>query len=107
MKIINHRLSPAILYFFSLIFCIILGFLIGRTSKIINSVPEMQIIEKADFTSQNDVKSDKSLIFGSRQGKYFYYKGCGGDSISPKNLVYYKTESEAIAKGKSLYSKCQ
>jgi hypothetical protein len=71
----------------------------------------MQIIEKTDFTSQNigqnEVKSGKSLIFGSSQGKYFYYKGCGGDSISPKNLVYYKSEAEGIAKGKSLYSKCQ
>ena len=49
---------------------------------------------------------DHSLIFGSSKGKYFYYKGCGGTTISKKNLVYYKSESDALAKGKVLYNKC-
>ncbi len=84
-------------------------------SNIVANVPEMKILEKTEFTSFSDASStianknsrDISVIFGSSKGKYYYYKGCGGDSISTKNLVYYKSESEAKAKGKSLYSKCQ
>lgn len=50
---------------------------------------------------------NKGVIFGSSKGKYFYYKGCGGTTISPKNLVYYKSEADALAKGKVLYSRCK
>lgn len=75
----------------------------------------MKILEKSEFTTFSDESStvvnqnngDSSVIFGSSKGKYYYYKGCGGEAISPKNLVYYKSESEAEAKGKSLYNKCQ
>lgn len=84
-------------------------------SNILANVPKMKILEKTEFTSFSDTSSsttnqegvDQSVIFGSSKGKYYYYKGCGGDSISTKNLVYYKSESEAKAKGKTLYSKCQ
>jgi len=118
LKIINHRISLALLSFFSIVISLIVGFLIGRTSNILASVPEMRVLDKNNqeisqesltSTSTTEIKSTtaKSVIFGSRIGKYFYYKGCGGDTISAKNLVYYKTEAEAIAKGKLLYSKCK
>ena len=50
---------------------------------------------------------DKSQIFASKKGKYFYYKGCGGNTITKKNLVYYKSEAQAISAGKIIYSKCK
>lgn len=84
-------------------------------SNIIANIGEMKILEKTEFTSfsdtssttENENKRDSSVIFGSSKGKYYYYKGCGGETISTKNLVYYKSESEAKARGKLLYSKCQ
>lgn len=84
-------------------------------SNIVDNVGEIKTIEKAEFSSlyqensqqKDNENSPKSTIFGSSLGKYYYYKGCGGDSISQKNLVYYKTEQEAESKGKILYSKCQ
>ena len=107
--------------------------MLGRISNIESSIPGMTItssddvsISSADdFNVKNDTSTttdsqsyqkyqnkqikltDKSLIFGSIKGKYFYYKGCGGANISTKNLVYYKSEADAIGRGKVIYAKCK
>ncbi len=123
-KIINGRISKALLVYFGLLFCLSSGFMIGRMSKIIISKPEVRVETdgEADFiqnqqdlasgTSSNTASdeeriSSKSLIFASSKGKYFYYKGCGGSNISKKNTIYYKSESQALAAGKILYAGCK
>jgi hypothetical protein len=122
---INHvenSISKTLVYYVIIIFFTLSGFMIGRTSNIINNIESVKIanVDDSDYNTQDNnygvtegeaknltTLADKSIIFGSVKGKYFYYKGCGGDSISKKNLRYYKSESEAVAKGKKLYSKCQ
>jgi hypothetical protein len=72
----------------------------------------VESLETSNFTNSissinNTSAINKSLIFASKKGKYFYYKGCGGNTIAKKNLVYYKNEAAAIAAGKILYNKCK
>lgn len=153
MMIVNNRISKDFIYFMSLVFVLVLGFMIGRTSEIKNNKSDVKVYDissgleilpnptsslfeehsmgddkefsnsdtNLDVNSLNSSTSRQNInkskvfgdkisggkIFGSRKGKYFYYEGCGGSTISPKNLVYYKTESNAIAKGKVLYGKCR
>lgn len=127
-KIINSRISKTLLVYLGLIFCLTSGFMIGRATKILDNIPEVTIgnldgseydynIENATSGAQeyqdeyknasNAATLDKSQIFASSKGKYFYYKGCGGSSIAQKNLVYYKSEQAALAAGKILYNKCK
>ena len=138
-KIINNRITRLALVYFGMIFCIFIGFIIGRISKIQDTKHQIQIIEKlsdiykdvasqelAEYAAQSQtnnsfiqnsqsksqnikdvIGTNKSLIFASKKGKYFYYKGCGGNTIVKKNLVYYKSEAQALAAGKILYSKCK
>jgi hypothetical protein len=131
LKISNNSISRPFLQYFSIIVALCLGFMIGRMSSIEAQNPQMVITDSegmlvdsvAVSDTQNDMgtntqvsvtnsahlvqATDKSVIFGSSKGKYFYYKGCGGNTISPKNLVYYTSETDAINKGKVLYSKCK
>jgi hypothetical protein len=125
LKLINSNLKRDFLVYISLIFCLFAGFALGRVSKISEIKPDLKFasfqedlsinpnINDSDSTNtpnnmnEAGASIDKSLIFASSKGKYFYYKGCGGNTISPKNLVYYKSEQDALAKGKILYSKCK
>ena len=96
--------------------------MLGRLTTLKISKPDIKVVSSNYFenkissnSTENNlteevlIKStvDKSFIFASKKGKYFYYKGCGGNTISKKNLVYYKSESQAIAAGKIIYSKCK
>jgi hypothetical protein len=131
---IDNSISKTIIYYALIISFTLSSFFLGMTVNIKNNRGEVKIqnndgtaylnqesndyqkntLEPFDkdgnkIISSADNKSisfNKSVIFGSVKGKYFYYKGCGGDSIAAKNLRYYKTESEAIKLGKKLYNKC-
>ncbi len=128
LKISNNNISRTFLVYFSIISALGLGFMIGRMSNIhaqqqiititdqngleVSEVEDINSTTTGESTIQSSkglkVKStDKSMIFGSSKGKYFYYKGCGGSTISPKNLVYYKSEQDAVNRGKIIYSKCR
>lgn len=80
-----------------------------------SNIKEQQNIENSSSPAENTKKgitkivnvANKSVILGSSKGKYFYYKGCEPSNLSPKYLVYYKTESQAISAGKTLHSKCR
>lgn len=126
LKIINNRLTSTTLLFFSLIFCLVAGFIIGRMGSFLSLPATMTVVhaegivddigggaDKANqlnatnSTTKTTSPADGKLIFGSKIGKYFYYKGCGGDNLSAKNLVYYSSEAQAIASGKVLHDKCK
>ncbi len=128
---IENSITKTLLYYFLLVAFTLSGFMIGMTANIIGNKGEVKIenvdgsvygenisnLDSNNFSSTTKNTEDykinenkivnKSFIFGSSKGKYFYYKGCGGDSIAAKNLRYYKSEAEAIAIGKKLYKKCE
>lgn len=128
---IENSISKTLLYYLLLVTVSVSSFLIGATSNLIENRGTMEIknldgtnyqdldahrdenatsssIDKTleSFNGKNEYQ-DKSIIFASVKGKYFYYKGCGGESIAKKNLRYYKSEAEAIKAGKKLYNKCE
>lgn len=125
---IDNSITKTFIYYFIVLTFTISAFMIGMTANIISNKGEIKI-ENSDGSAYLDqsinFKSfdengnkivdnmeekstfNKSVIFGSSKGKYFYYKGCGGDSIAAKNLRYYKSEAEAIKLGKLLYNKCK
>jgi hypothetical protein len=127
---INHvenSISKTLIYYFAIITFTISAFLLGMTANTIGNRGEIIVENKSNktyFGGETDVyenissqskdntlekypNSNKSVIFGSVKGKYFYYKGCGGDSVAAKNLRYYKSEAEAIRLGKILYKQCE
>jgi hypothetical protein len=131
--IINNRITRLVLIYIGIIFFVLVAFMLGRlttikTSRIPIKIVQSNYLEKSvsvldienseALNAEKDVNNtngnmnnintiNKSLIFGSKKGKYFYYKGCGGNTIAKKNLVYYKNEAAAIAAGKLLYDKCK
>ncbi len=120
--IINNRITKLVLIYLSIIFCVIVSFMLGRLTTLKISKPDIKVVSSNYFENKTSATStennsdqeiivkntvDKSFIFASKKGKYFYYKGCGGNTISKKNLVYYKSESQAVAAGKIIYSKCK
>lgn len=135
LKVINNRITKNIIIYFGFLTMLLSGFMMGRITTLKIEKPEVKILPvgssylssdnffnstssnsnnssagNLDSASSSDSIPDsfnKGVIFGSSKGKYFYYKGCGGNTISPKNLVYYKSEAEALAAGKTLYSKCK
>lgn len=112
LKIINNRITSDLLWFFASICLLFIGYFIGLSERYYDQPSEFEIVPGlgAWDGASSSVEAgafDASVIFGSRKGKYFYYKGCGGDNIAPKNLVYYKSETEAQKLGKTLYQKCQ
>ena len=129
---INHvenSISKTLVYYFLLISVAVSSFFIGATSNLIENRGGMEIknLDGTNYEDFNENKNtnitgintesisnsitnqnkDKSIIFASVKGKYFYYKGCGGESIAKKNLRYYKTEAEAIKAGKKIYKNCE
>ncbi len=128
---IENSISKTLVYYLLLVTVTVSSFLIGATSNLIynRGVAEIKNVDGTNYqdldvnTNQSvmgsgtdkssesfniaDEYKNKSIIFASVKGKYFYYKGCGGESIAKKNLRYYKRESEAIKAGKKLYKKCE
>lgn len=121
---IENSITKTMLYYFLIIMFTVSGFMLGATSNIMNNRGELKIgnidgsIYREDMgggseaaaqnTQINQNKTqDKSLIFASVKGKYFYYRGCGGTTIAAKNLRYYKSEADAVKAGKILYDKCK
>ncbi len=50
---------------------------------------------------------DANLPFASSKGKTYTFTWCSGSSkISTKNKIYFKTEAEAIATGRTLSKLC-
>lgn len=88
-----------------------IGYLLGLSENYYKNIPEVKLIRSAENISYESPTSttsaDQRVIFGSSKGKYYYYRGCGGDTISAKNLVYYKSEAEAEKMGKKLYKSCE
>ncbi|MDQ5957527.1 MAG: hypothetical protein QG614_502 [Patescibacteria group bacterium] len=124
IKLLDNRISKSLIVFTSMACALFVGFVSGRISGIESDKTNFQVVDIASgdiflpnasntidtvetFQLDKDQDVNKSLIFGSSKGKYFYYKGCGGNNLSAKNLVYYKSEADALAKGKVLYNKCE
>lgn len=111
IKIINSRLNYVLLFSIFLINAVFTGFLIGIYEEQVRDYKNVIYVQaeenKMSGSAAGAAGQQHSDIFGSSKGKYFYYKGCGGNNLSVKNLVYYKTEAEAIAKGKILYKGCE
>jgi hypothetical protein len=80
----------------------------SRSDNYIFTTDYVKKKEAHDSTNETpDIVKNKSIIYGSSKGKYFYYKGCGVQNISAKNLVYYKSEDEAKSLGKLLHKSCE
>ncbi len=84
-----------------------IGYLLGLSENYYKNIPEVKLIKTEENQVAEKEQEGVRVIFGSSKGKYYYYKGCGGDTISAKNLVYYKSESEAEKMGKKLYKSCE
>jgi hypothetical protein len=108
VKIINSRLGTGVLFTLFIVNATFLGFLIGLNTELRGGDHVVQVMQTEEsLVLDKSENKDEKVIFGSSRGKYFYYKGCGGTTISSKNLVYYKSEADAIAKGKTLYKSCE
>lgn len=105
IKIINHRLKSPL---FNLILTIILIIVIFTWGKIyiINQNQEYFTIHQ---NANNKQIINKKTIFSSKtkRSKYYYYLGCGGQSIKKENIIYFSSEQEAEANGKILHPKCK
>lgn len=108
-KIINSRLRKWVIYLLSLISLSIFLIFISVFYVTQEEANKAQILLTPSGIKENNANNTDSrgFYFASKRGKYYYFKGCGGDKLSPKNLIYFKTESEAIKAGKILYSKCK
>lgn len=117
LTLINNRITSSILIYFVSILLIINAYILGGMISIKNRPDNSLYI--SDYNNSNNLTSsttintsqesemDNKIIFGSSKGKYYYYKGCEATNLSPKNLVYYKSEVEAKSLGKILHSSCQ
>jgi hypothetical protein len=84
-----------------------IGYLLGLSENYYKNIPEVKLIKTEENQVAEKEQEGVRVIFGSSKGKYYYYRGCGGDTISPKNLRYYKSEAEAEKMGKKLYKSCE
>ena len=105
IKIINQRLKSPLFY---LILTIILVIVILTWGKIyiMNQNQEYLAIDQNDNNKQI---INKKTIFSSKtkRSKYYYYLGCGGQSIKKENIIYFSSEQEAENAGKILSPKCK
>lgn len=107
LKIINNRLSRDLLWVFTSFCLMFTGYLLGLSENYYKNIPSVSLIKTEENQRIEQEQEGIKVIFGSSKGKYYYYRGCGGDTISAKNLVYYKSESEAEKMGKKLYKSCE
>ncbi len=111
---INTRLSPLIMASIMGTFLILLSFLIGRQSIIdqreTSEAKEIFKLKSPDFALQNLETSTTIFglgrIYGSSKGKKYYIEGLCDGNVSDKNKVFYKSENDAKAKGKSRAAGC-
>ncbi len=116
LTLINNRITSNILIYFISILLIINAYILGGMVSIKNRPANSLFISDYDInnitssttaSTSQESEMDNKIIFGSSKGKYYYYKGCEATNLSPKNLVYYKSEVEAKSLGKILHSSCQ
>ena len=118
---INTRLSSLIMASIIGSILILLSFLIGRQSVLIDRESILNNTStdnnKEDFaltssgtesvTSSNTNSFDLGRVYGSSKGKKYYIEGLCDGNISNKNKVFYKSEDDAKSKGKSRASSCK
>lgn len=66
---------------------------------------QKSISENKDNNNFIMSKLDSDIIASSR-GKNYYFIHCAPKTLSPKNLVFYQTEEQAIKSGKTLAKSC-
>lgn len=108
IKIINSRIGEGLLIALLVANSVFLGLFLGLNAQIHKDSNVVAVFQSEESQNKDkEAHTAEKVIFGSSKGKYFYYKGCGGTSISAKNLVYYTSEAQAIAQGKVLYKSCE
>ena len=104
IKKINQNLKSPIFIIISTILTVLtMGFCITIYIK----QDRFEGIEYIQGTKGDNI--DKKTIFSgkSSRSKYYYYLGCGGQSIKKQNIIYYSSETEAEMAGKVLHPKCK
>jgi hypothetical protein len=86
----------------------------GLEANIVISYPEEMAVRRSEnsavesSTSESASLSSSERIVASKNGERFYTPGCSGiDRILPENRIYFSSQEEAEASGRSLAKACQ
>jgi hypothetical protein len=106
LRNINRRLTfYDIIALFLLLGILLLAFLYLK-EKEMERYGELRYIESADIVDLE--KKPISQIFASKSGKTYTYSWCqGAGRIKDENKVYFATEAEARATGRTLSKLCK